>query len=64
MFTGRLLFRVFGAPEVSLWWAAPVGIIIVFALCAIPYAGWAFWVASMAAGFGVIAELLGMSRTA
>ena len=64
MFTGRLLFRIFGAPEVSLWWAAPVGIVIVFALCAIPYAGWAFWVASMAAGFGVIAELLGMSRTA
>jgi cytoskeletal protein CcmA (bactofilin family) len=64
MFTGRLLFRIFGAPEVSLWWAAPVGIIIVFALCAIPYAGWAIWVASMAVGFGVIAELLGMSRTA
>jgi len=64
MLTGRLLFRIFGAPEVSLWWAAPVGIIIVFGLCAIPYAGWAFWVASMAVGFGVIAELLGMSRTA
>jgi cytoskeletal protein CcmA (bactofilin family) len=64
MLTGRLLFRAFGAPEASLWWAAPVGIIIVFGLCAIPYAGWAFWVASMAVGFGVIAELLGMSRTA
>lgn len=64
MFTGRLLFRVLGAPEVSLWWAAPVGIVIVFALCAIPYAGWAFWVASLTVGFGVIAELLGMSRTA
>jgi cytoskeletal protein CcmA (bactofilin family) len=64
MFTGRLLFKVFGSPEVSLWWAAPVGIVIVFALCAIPYAGWAFWLASMAVGFGVIAELFGMSRTA
>ncbi|MBM3330962.1 polymer-forming cytoskeletal protein [candidate division WOR-3 bacterium] len=64
MFTGRLLFRIFGSPEVSLWWAAPVGIAIVFALCAIPYAGWAFWLASMAVGFGVLAELLGMSRTA
>jgi cytoskeletal protein CcmA (bactofilin family) len=64
MFTGRLLFRAFGAPEVSLWWAAPVGIIIVFSLCAIPYAGWAIWFVSMAVGFGVIAELLGMSRTA
>jgi len=64
MFTGRLLFRAFGSPEVSLWWAAPVGIAIVFGLCAIPYAGWAIWLASMAVGFGVIAELLGMSRTA
>jgi cytoskeletal protein CcmA (bactofilin family) len=64
MFTGRLLFRIFGAPEVSLWWAAPVGIVVVFGLCAIPIAGWAIWVASMAVGFGVIAELFGMSRTA
>jgi cytoskeletal protein CcmA (bactofilin family) len=63
MFTGRLLFRVFGSPDASLWWAAPVGIAIVFGLCAIPYAGWAIWFASMAVGFGVIAELLGMSRT-
>jgi len=63
MFTGRLLFRIFGAPEVSLWWAAPVGITIVFGLCAIPFAGWVIWLASMAVGFGVIAELFGMSRT-
>ncbi len=63
MFTGRLLFRIFGSPDVSLWWAAPVGIVIVFGLCAIPYAGWAVWLVSMAVGFGVIAELLGMSRT-
>jgi len=64
MFAGRLLFRLFGSPDASLWWAAPVGIVIVFALCAIPYAGWAIWLISMAVGFGVIAELLGMSRTA
>ena len=64
LFTGRLLFRIFGVPDISLWWAAPVGIVIVFGLCAIPYAGWAIWLASMAVGFGVIAELLGMSRTA
>jgi cytoskeletal protein CcmA (bactofilin family) len=63
MFTGRLLFRIFGSPEASLWWAAPVGIAIVFGLCAIPYAGWAIWFVSMAVGFGVIAELFGMSRT-
>ncbi|HTW91755.1 MAG TPA: polymer-forming cytoskeletal protein [bacterium] len=64
LFSGRLLFRVFGSPDVSLWWAAPVGIIVVFGLCAIPVAGWAIWLISMAVGFGVIAELLGMSRTA
>ena len=64
LFTGRLLFRVFGSPDVSLWWAAPIGIVIVFGLCAIPFAGWAIWLVSMAVGFGVIAELLGMSRTA
>ncbi len=64
LFTGRLLFRIFGSPDVSLWWAAPVGIVIIFGLCAIPIAGWAIWLASMAVGFGVIAELLGMSRTA
>jgi hypothetical protein len=64
MFTGKLLFHLFGAPDVSLWWAAPVGIVIVYALCAIPWAGWIFWLLSMAVGFGVIAELLGMSRTA
>ncbi|MBN2464574.1 hypothetical protein JXD38_02980 [candidate division WOR-3 bacterium] len=62
LFTGRLLFRIFGAPEVSLWWAAPVGIVIVFGLCAVPFAGWVVWLVSMAVGFGVIAELLGMSR--
>jgi len=64
MLTGRLLFRLFGSPDASLWWAAPVGIVIVFGLCAIPYAGWIVWLACMTIGFGVIAELLGMSRTA
>jgi len=62
MFLGKLLFRVFGAPDVSLWLAAPVGIIIVYALCAIPFAGWVFWLLTLALGFGIIAELLGMSR--
>jgi cytoskeletal protein CcmA (bactofilin family) len=64
MFTGRLLFRIFGAPEASLWWAAPVGIVVVYGLCAIPFAGWIIWLASMAVGFGILAELLGMSRAA
>jgi cytoskeletal protein CcmA (bactofilin family) len=62
MFLGRLLFRVFGAPEVTLWAAAPVGIVIIWIVCAVPYAGWVVWLVSMAAGFGVIGELLGMSR--
>jgi cytoskeletal protein CcmA (bactofilin family) len=62
IFAGRLLFRIFGSPDASLWWSAPVGIVIVYGLCAIPIAGWVVWLASMAVGFGVIAELLGMSR--
>ncbi len=64
MFAGKLLFRAFGVPDVSLWWAAPVGIVIVYGLCAIPFAGWIVWLFAVAVGFGVIAELLGMSRTA
>jgi cytoskeletal protein CcmA (bactofilin family) len=64
MFTGKLLFRLFGAPETSLWLAAPVGIVIVYGLCAIPFAGWILWLFALALGFGVIAELLGMSRAA
>jgi cytoskeletal protein CcmA (bactofilin family) len=63
MFAGKLLFRIFGAPDVSLWWAAPVGIVVVYGLCAIPFAGWIIWLFAVAVGFGVIAELLGMSRT-
>jgi cytoskeletal protein CcmA (bactofilin family) len=62
MLLGRLLFRVFRAPDVSLWAAAPLGIIIVWALCAIPYAGMIVWLGAIAVGFGIIAELLGMSR--
>jgi cytoskeletal protein CcmA (bactofilin family) len=63
MFLGKLLFRVFGAPDTSLWLAAPVGIVIVYGLCAIPFAGWVIWLLALALGFGIIAELLGMSRT-
>lgn len=63
MFCGRLLFRLFGAPDASLWWTTPVGIVVVYGLCAIPYAGWVIWLVAMAAGFGIIGELLGMSRT-
>jgi cytoskeletal protein CcmA (bactofilin family) len=63
MLCGRLLARIFGAPEASLWWVAPIGIVLVYALTAIPYAGWVIWLAALAVGFGVIGELLGMSRT-
>lgn len=62
MFLGKLLFRIFGAPDISLWAAAPLGIVIVWALCAIPYVGMVIWLAAVALGFGVIAELVGMSR--
>ena len=64
MFLGKLLFRLFRSPDISLWVAAPVGIVIVYGLCAIPVAGWIIWLVSLAVGFGVMAELLGMSRTA
>jgi hypothetical protein len=63
MFLGKLLFRWFGAPDASLWLAAPVGIVIVYGLCAIPFAGWAIWFFTLALGFGIVAELLGMSRS-
>ncbi len=63
MFLGKLLFRVFGAPDISLWLAAPVGIVIIYALCAIPFAGWVIWLMTQALGFGIVAELLGMSRS-
>ncbi len=63
MFLGKLLFRAFGAPDISLWLAAPVGIVIVYALCAIPFAGWVIWLITLALGFGIVAELLGMSRS-
>lgn len=64
MFLGRLLFRIFRAPDVSLWAAAPVGILIVWSLSAIPYVGWIIWLVAMAAGFGVLGELLNRSRRA
>lgn len=62
MLLGRLLFRIFRAPDASLWAAAPVGIVIVWVVAAIPYVGWVVWLAALGAGFGIIAELLGMSR--
>ncbi|MEO0077557.1 MAG: polymer-forming cytoskeletal protein [candidate division WOR-3 bacterium] len=63
MFLGKLLFRICGAPDISLWLAAPVGIVIVYALCAIPFAGWVIWLVTLALGFGIAGELLGMSRS-
>lgn len=64
MFVGRLVFRLFGAPDASIWIAAPVGITIVYALAAIPFAGWFLWLVALAVGFGVIAEIFGMTRRA
>ncbi len=62
MFVGRLVFRVFGAPDASIWLTAPIGITIVYALTAIPFAGWIIWLLTLAVGFGVITELVGMTR--
>jgi cytoskeletal protein CcmA (bactofilin family) len=62
MFVGRLVFRIFGAPDATVWLTAPVGIVIVYALTAIPFAGWIIWLFALAVGFGVIGELVGMSR--
>jgi len=64
MFVGRWLFRVFGGHSASLWLTTPVGIILVYALCAIPVVGWLVWLFAAVLGFGVIVELLGLSRRA
>jgi cytoskeletal protein CcmA (bactofilin family) len=62
MLVGRLVFRLFGAPDASIWLTTPVGIVIVYALTAIPFAGWIIWLLVLAVGFGVITELVGMTR--
>ncbi len=59
---GRWLFRVFGGATASVWLTAPVGIILVYALCAIPFAGWILGLFAAFIGFGVIVELLAASR--
>lgn len=64
IFAGRLIFRLFGVRSVSLWAAAPVGIAVVYALCAIPVFGWLIWLFAVLIGFGVIIELLARARRA
>jgi len=64
LFVGRLLFRLFRAPNVSSWLATPVGIVIVYALCTIPKVGWLLWLFAVLIGFGIIVELLRLSRRA
>ncbi|MEO0073795.1 MAG: polymer-forming cytoskeletal protein [candidate division WOR-3 bacterium] len=62
MLTGRLLFRLLRKPDVSLWLAAPAGVVLVYALCSIPAVGWLFWLFSTIVGFGVIIELIAQTR--
>ncbi len=62
MFLGKWLFGLFGGHTASIWLFAPVGIILVYALCAIPVAGWLIWLFGAMVGFGVIIELLSSSR--
>jgi len=62
MLFGRLLFRLFGGATASPWLTAPVGIVLVYALCAVPFAGWLVWLFAALVGFGVVVELLAATR--
>lgn len=62
MFIGRWLFRLFGGKGASIWLTTPVGVILVHALCAVPFVGWLMWLFAAMIGFGVIVELLAGSR--
>ncbi|UCG44260.1 MAG: polymer-forming cytoskeletal protein [candidate division WOR-3 bacterium] len=70
MFLGRWLFRILGGSTASvlpdrgpsMWLTAPVGIVLAYALCAIPFVGWAIWLFGLMVGFGVMLELLAISR--
>jgi len=64
MLLGRLLFRLFGGATASLWLTAPIGIILIYALCAIPFVGWVIWLFAAITGFGVIVEMLAQTRRA
>ncbi len=57
MFCGRMLFRLFGGAGASLWLTAPVGILLLYALSAVPYIGGMVWLFSLAVGFGVLVQL-------
>ncbi|HDQ99058.1 MAG TPA: polymer-forming cytoskeletal protein [candidate division WOR-3 bacterium] len=62
VFLGRWLFGVFGGRGASLWLTTPIGVVLVYALCAVPVIGWLFWVFAALVGFGVMVELIGQSR--
>jgi cytoskeletal protein CcmA (bactofilin family) len=64
LFLGRWLFGIFGGRTASLWLTAPVGVVLVYAICAIPLLGWLFWLFAALIGFGVLIELLAGSRRA
>ncbi|MFO7674859.1 MAG: polymer-forming cytoskeletal protein [bacterium] len=62
MLFGRWLFNVFGGRSASIWLTAPVGVVLTYALCAVPICGWLFWVFVVLVGFGVLVELLARCR--
>lgn len=62
MLIGRWLFRICGGQTASIWLTAPVGILLVYALCAVPFVGWLFWLFAAILGFGVIIEILARTR--
>ena len=70
MFLGRWLFRLLGGHTASvipdrgpsMWLTAPVGIVLTYALCAIPFVGWVIGLFGLMVGFGAILELLAISR--
>lgn len=64
MFLGRTLFRLSGASGVSLWLSGPIGVIIVYCLCAIPVIGWLFWLIALLIGFGILMRFISFIRRA
>ncbi|MEO0079642.1 MAG: polymer-forming cytoskeletal protein [candidate division WOR-3 bacterium] len=64
MFLGRWFFRLVRAPDVPVWLSAPVGIVIIYSLCAIPRLGWLIWLFAALLGFGIVLRLLARTRVA
>ena len=62
MFLGKWLFGIFGGKTASIWLFSPIGIILIYALCAIPFAGWPIRLFAAILGFGIIIQALASTR--